>query len=62
MKPVPISQHLPPSVRNALVDASRIHPTEPVSRQRIYAIDMAAASARRMYPHLFKKIEHMPAR
>jgi len=55
-----ISQHLPPSVRNALVQAAQINADRPVSRERIEAIDEAADMARRMYPYLFVKAQPSP--
>lgn len=53
---LPISNHFPPAVRDALVAASQV-PNDLDPMATIKAIDRAAARARSHYPTLFRKPE-----
>lgn len=49
-----ISNHFPPNVRDALVEASKIDEGLEISEKRIEAIDEVIGQARMMYPRLFR--------
>lgn len=51
---VEISNHLPPSVRDALIEASKVDASVEESQDRIEAINEVIAQARLTHPNLFR--------
>lgn len=51
---LPVSNHFPPSIRDALVAASRVWPTPGDPMARVRAIAHATELAQSRYPELFR--------
>lgn len=49
-----ISNHLPPTVRDALIEASKVDADTQESQARIEAINEVVAQARLTHPNLFR--------